>query len=99
MLTKIKGFVVRNKVESLLNKHDVELLHYTPGRIRVKLLSWKNKEYMVQGLIDDLRKDQDVEAVEFTEQTGSVLIFFNHAALENPNAHGRWLHLFQKYNL
>lgn len=99
MLTKIKGLVVRNRVENLLKKHNVELLHYTPGRIRVKLLSWKNKEHMVERLIHDLKKDPDVQSVKFTEQTGTILLFFNHAALENPNAHGRWLHLFHKYNL
>lgn len=98
MLTKIKELVIRKKIKHLLKKYDVELTHYTPGRIRVKLFNWENKREMLQQLIGELETDVDVESIEFTEQTGSVLIFYNQIALKDPSAHTRWMLIFEKYN-
>lgn len=99
MLTKVKELVIRKKITSLLKKYHVELKHYTPGRVRVKLANWRNKRETLQNLIKDLELDADVESIEFTEQTGSILIYFNENALMNPQTHNRWIHIFEKYNL
>lgn len=99
MLTKVKEMVIRKKITFLLNKYNVELKHYTPGRIRVKLSNWRNKQVTLENLIKELEADRDVKSIEFTEQTGSLIVHYNEAALKDAFAHNRWIHIFEKYNL
>ena len=62
------------------------------------LSNWAGKKDMLTRLIADLNADPDVTSIEFTKETGSVLIYFNESALKNQVVQDRWALKFEKYN-
>lgn len=97
LLDHIYQAIQNKKIEFLLKKHNIQLKHYLPGRIRLALLDWQSNEQQVNSLLQEINEDQDVTSVEFTKETGSLLIHFNHEAINNPNVLNRWLTTIQKY--
>lgn len=97
MLHKLKELAIRHKLSTLLERYHVELKHYMPGRVRVVIRNWRTNADQIMLFVEDLKKDSDVHSIEFTKETGSVLIHFNPDALENRQAMDRWMHIFNTY--
>lgn len=97
MLTKLKNAVVQRKVRSLLERYQVEVLHHTPGRVRVRIKNWKDNRTLLARLIEDLRNDAAIQSVAFTEETGSILIHYREDTVKESATHERWQELFNKY--
>ena len=98
MLNKLKELAIRHKLSSLLERYHVELKHYIPGRLRVVIRNWHTNADQIMMLVEDLKTDPDVNSIEFTKETGSVLIHFNPEAVENRQAIDRWIQVFNKYH-
>ncbi|APH04861.1 HMA2 domain-containing protein [Bacillus weihaiensis] len=97
MLTKIKNTLVHTKIEKLLKKYEIIVKHYLPGRIRLGFSEWEEKSESVITMLDELRKDPDIYSIEFTKETGSVLILFNKEEMNNRSTLERWLRTIEKY--
>lgn len=97
MLAKVKNAVVQRKVRSLLERYQVEVLHHTPGRVRVRIKNWNNNRSLLNRLLEDVKMDPAVDSVSFTEETGSILIHYHQDRVKEPTTHTRWQGLFDKY--
>ena len=97
MLEIIQNTIIRKKVDNLLNAYGLELKHFLPGRLRVVILDWQSREEMVLDLISEIKNDADVTSIEFTKETGSVLIYFNKEAMNKPEVLNRWKTKIEKY--
>ena len=97
MLAKLKNVVVQRKVRSLLERYQVEVLHHTPGRVRVRIKNWKDNRVLLNRLLEDIKLDPAVKSVAFTEETGSILIHYHQDQVEKSTTHDRWQDLFKKY--
>ena len=97
MLEIIQNTLIRKKVEHLLTQYGLELKHFLPGRLRVVILDWRSREEMVLDLLSEIKNDADVISVEFTKETGSVLIYFNKEAMNQPKVLNRWKTKIEKY--
>lgn len=97
MFAKLKNGVVQLKIRSLLERYQVEVLHHTPGRVRVRIKNWKDNRSLLKNLMEDIRLDPAVESLEFTEETGSILIHYHRDQVRESAAHNRWQELFKKH--
>lgn len=98
LLKNIKEKISRKKVECILHKYGIELQHYIPGRVRLRILQWEDREQVVQNLLNDMRADCDLTLVEFTPVTGSVVIYYDCEASKLQETQNRWLSILQKYS-
>ncbi len=94
----MKEKISQKKIQSALTKYDIELKHFLPGRVRVQVLHWKEREQILQTLLDDIRNDQSIYSVEFTSESGSVLIHYDYEASKLQETQKRWLSVLQKYS-
>lgn len=97
MLAKLKQAVIQRKVHSLLERYQVEVIHHTPGRARVRIRNWKDHRELLMRLLEEMKNDAAVESVAFTEETGSILIHYEQDAVKEAATHARWQALFDKY--
>ena len=74
---EFKSVVVQRQVRSLLEKYQVEVLHHTPGRVRVRIKNWKDNRNLLSHLLKDIKLDPAAESVAFTDETGSILIQYH----------------------
>lgn len=97
LLTKLKNKVIEQKVRSLLEYYQVEILHHTPGRVRVRIKNWKENRKLLMQLLDDIQVDPAIKSVAFTEETGSILIYYIQDKVREPATYERWQGIFNKY--
>lgn len=97
MLEQIQNKIASKKVEALLKKHGLQVKHFLPGRIRIAMPNWQANEAKVLSLIEEMKNDPDITSVEFTKETGTVLIYFNKDAITHPTTLNRWKTTIKKY--
>jgi hypothetical protein len=56
---------------------EVELLHFVPGRVRIRFLRLKANQALAEKVQRKLRDVEGVELVEASHLTGTVLIRYN----------------------
>ncbi len=96
MLHTISGKIMNKNIERILLPYGVQVVHFIPGRLRVKLHNWKSREVLLTCLIEELRMDKSVASVHFTRESGTALILYDHSSV-NGETLKRWIGLFQKY--
>lgn len=96
MLQQIKEMIIKKNLERALMPYGIQIVHFIPGRLRVKLHDWKSREGLLVSLITDLRMDKSVASVHFTKETGTALIYYDHSSV-NEETVQRWVELFKKY--
>lgn len=98
MLTGLKEFLTRKKIESILKQYNIKLVHTSLGRIRLRVNDWENKKAHLKQLIHDIDSDHDIHSVHFTPETGSLLILYNHSKAVEEQTQERWLEALKKYS-
>lgn len=98
MLKRITEKISQHKVESLLGDYGIELKHYVPGRVRLRIKQWELRKNSINELLLEMKNDQDIQSVDFTPETGSMLIYYNHEASQLKSTQKRWLSTLQKYS-
>ena len=96
MLQAISEMIVRRNIEKALLPYGIRVVHFIPGRLRVQLHGWGEREVHLTSLITELKKDKSVTSVQFTKETGTALIYYDHSSV-NEETLKRWMSLFQKY--
>lgn len=97
LIAKLKNAIIQQKVRSLLEHYQIEVLHHTPGRIRVRVKSWKENKSLLMRLLNDIETDAAIKSVVFTEETGSILILYKQQNAKEPGTYARWQGLINKY--
>ena len=96
MLQAISEMIVRRNIEKALLPYGIHVVHFIPGRLRVKLNGWRGREELLTSLIEELKLDKSVTSVHFTKETGTALLYYDHSSV-NEKTLKRWMSLFQKY--
>ncbi len=76
MIKEAIYFKQLKKYERRLNRNQIEIAHFIPGRIRLKSERWKHNEHFLQKLKTVIEKEPFVNRVNFEVLTGSLLIEF-----------------------
>ena len=96
MLQTLSEMIIRKNIEKALAPYGIQLVHFIPGRLRIKLNGWKEREVLLASLIEELKMDKSVRSIQFTKETGTALIYYDHSSV-NEETLKRWMSLFQKY--
>ena len=97
MVETIQKLVTKKTGAALLEKHGIEVIHYLPGRVRVKVLNWQAREGQLMGLLQEAREDPEIISATFTKETGSALIHYNKDAVKKISTLHRWKTVVEKY--
>ena len=89
MIKEAIYFKQLKKYERRLNRNQIEIAHFIPGRIRLKSERWKHNERFLQKVKTVIEKEPFVNRVNFEVVTGSLLIEFQFKempAIENVHS-------------
>ncbi|KAA9030615.1 HMA2 domain-containing protein [Niallia endozanthoxylica] len=76
MLKEALYFQQLKKYERRLNIHHIRIVHFIPGRIRLKSELWKQNEPLLQKVEAVIKKEPFVKKISFEVFTGSLVIEF-----------------------
>jgi hypothetical protein len=87
----LSNFIIATRIQKLLIKNQIKIVHYLPGRIRLKSPLWLNKKNIMNRLVDELEQEPRILFVTYTKETGSLLVVFEKTPLEDYSQIEQWL--------
>jgi hypothetical protein len=87
----LSNFMVATRIQKILIKNQIKVVHFLPGRIRLKSPFWLNKTKRMKHLIEELEKEPKIFSATYTKETGSLLIKFDKTPLEDYLQIEQWL--------
>ncbi|MBS3970302.1 MAG: hypothetical protein KGZ94_09330 [Clostridia bacterium] len=96
-MLNVNNLLSAHRIKQFLTKNNIEIVHFIPGRVRLKLSHWQNRQGELAWYINELERDANITSVSFTPETGSLLIEFNESALNNLDIVENWLTKVEKY--
>ncbi|WP_307330768.1 HMA2 domain-containing protein [Evansella vedderi] len=90
MISTIKKVLYMNKIKNLLKQHQITVLHFIPGRVRLASPHWKDETYILRRIIEELRSEERIFSVVYTKETGSLLITYNKDPVHNEKQIESW---------
>ena len=79
------------RIKQFLAKNNIEIVHFIPGRVRLKLPRWQERERELTWYINELERDVHITSVSFTPETSSLLINFDKSVINNLEIVENWL--------
>jgi hypothetical protein len=92
----IKEKVLMKYVERKLHKLQINLVHFIPGRIRLRSTVWKENKKLVELIILNLKSQVLVYDAVFTPDTGGLLITYNASHMTNNKEIEEWFQLIER---
>jgi hypothetical protein len=77
MISTIKKALFAKRINHLLENHQITILHYLPGRIRLGSPLWKNESSTLNYLIEELKSEKRIHSISYTKETGSILVTYD----------------------
>ncbi len=96
ILMSIKEKILMKYVERKLHKLQIDLVHFIPGRIRLRSTVWKENKRLVELIISNLKSQVLVYDALFTPDTGSLLITYNASHMTNNKEIEEWFQLIEQ---
>ncbi|WP_320519530.1 HMA2 domain-containing protein [Priestia megaterium] len=96
ILMSIKEKILMKYVERKLHKLQINLVHFIPGRIRLRSTVWKENKRLVELIISNLKSQILVYDALFTPDTGSLLITYNASHMTNNKEIEEWFQLIEQ---
>lgn len=86
----INNLFFASRVQRLLSEANIELVHFIPGRIRLKSVYWKEIQKELEIFINDLLEEPKVKSATFSPDTGSLVIEFD-PSISKDKVIEKWL--------
>jgi hypothetical protein len=86
----LTNLMIATRIQTILIKNQIQIVHYMPGRIRLKSPLWINKASNNR-LVEELKKESKILSVTYTKETGSLLIQFDKTPLIDYSLIELWL--------
>lgn len=91
-----------NRIQKLLKQGNIEIVHFIPGRLRLKSPGWVGKQGAFEKFITYLSSDPLIISTSYTPETGSFVIAFDPVLTEgqeNRNKLEAWLREAEKITM
>ena len=99
MLGKITDYILFNHVKRKLEKYDIKMVHFIPGRIRLQSLQWKTNRTLMEKLVKELQAQSMIFSVQPTFVTGSLVITYDTSYLTNLQELDSWFRVLDQVYL
>jgi hypothetical protein len=86
----ISNIMIARRIQQLLRKNQIEVLHHLPGRIRLRSPHFK-REAAVTRLVEELKQDPKILSVTYTKEVGSLLILFDNSLASDYGQIELWM--------
>jgi hypothetical protein len=87
----LSKFLIAKRIQKILVNNQIKIIHYLPGRIRLKSPLWLNKAKFMNYLVEELEKEPRIHSAKYTGETGSLLILFDITPLDDYSQIEQWL--------
>ncbi|QHE51552.1 HMA2 domain-containing protein [Pontibacillus sp. HMF3514] len=77
MLYEVKKLLLTRRIKDLLEKNQITILHYIPGRVRLCSPLWKQHPEIITRLIFECKNENRIRSVTYSNETGSLLVKFD----------------------
>ena len=99
MLGKLTDYLLFNHIKQKLEKYDIKIIHFIPGRIRLQSLQWKTNKTLMEKLVKKLQAQSMIFSVQPTFITGSLVITYDTSYLTNLQELDSWFHVLDQVYL
>lgn len=99
MLNKVKELMLAKRVNKILNRHSIEIAHYIPGRIRLRSTLWKHNPNTVGQLISHFKGESRIHSIQYTPETGSLLISYDSSPVDNVKELEQWVEQIERISV
>jgi hypothetical protein len=86
----LSNLMIVTRIQKLLIKNQIKIVHYLPGRIRLKSPLWIHQA-SINRLVEELEKEPKILSVIYTKETGSLLIQFDKSPVNDYSLIELWL--------
>ncbi|KLT16602.1 hypothetical protein AA980_18810 [Neobacillus vireti] len=86
-------------MKKVLKRHAIEIAHQIPGRIRLKSPHWKNNPHSVNQLIDKFKHEKRIFSIDYTAETGSLLITYDYSPVDHIKQLEAWVEQIESVSL
>ena len=91
MLIGLLYFNQLKKYERKLNRNQIEVVHFIPGRIRLKSELWKQNKRFSRNVQTVIKGEPYVRRINFEEVTGSLVIEFQFKEMPSIERVNLWV--------
>lgn len=95
-MLSISNVLVLSRMKKALSRSNIEIIHYIPGRIRLKCLSWRGPHSPSKLVVTRLKDEPRINSISWTEETGSLLIEFDKSVLEDVGLLEQWINEIER---
>jgi hypothetical protein len=96
MIPAIKKVIFSKRINTLLKKYQITILHYLPGRIRLGSPLWKKETNTLNYLIEELKKEKRIHSISYTKETGSLLVIYDASPIYDSKHIEKWFQIVEK---
>jgi hypothetical protein len=96
MISTIKKALFAKRINHLLENHQIRILHYLPGRIRLGSPLWKNESSTLNYLIEELKSEKRIYSISYTKETGSILVTYDATPVYDVNQIQIWFRKLER---
>ena len=99
MLGKFTEYILFNHIKQKLEKYDIKIIHFIPGRIRLQSLQWKMNITLMEKIVKELQAQSMIFSVQPTFITGSLVITYDTSYITNLQELDSWFRVLDQVYL
>jgi hypothetical protein len=96
ILLNLQSLLSAQRINSFLSKNNIEIIHFIPGRIRLRISHWQNKHQEMLKYIQEMEQETGIISVSYTPETNSLLVQYDKSLLTDMRAVESWLYKAEK---
>ena len=99
MLGKITDYILFNRIKQRLEKYDIKIVHFIPGRIRLQSLHWRTNITLMEKFVKELQAQPMIFSVQPTFIIGSLVITYDTSCIISIQELDSWFHVLDQVYL
>ena len=99
MLRKMTNYLLFNHIKQKLEKYDIKIIHFIPGRIRLQSLQWKTNGALMERVVKELQAQSMIFSVQPTFITGSLVVTYDTSYITDVQELDSWFRVLDQVYL
>ncbi len=83
-------------IKKKLEKYDIKMMHFIPGRIRLQSPRWKTNVNLIGEIVKELQAQPLIFSVQPTSVTGSLVITYDASYVTNMQELDSWFQVLDR---
>ena len=96
-MLNLNNLVLAKRIRDFLMKNKIQVMHFVPGRIRLKLPDCLDHAKLDR-FMQELESEENIDSVSFTPETRSLLVQYNETVVNDLQLMDTWLKKVETIN-